>query len=217
MADVKIGAEVRSGDSKNYKHNLRDKGKIPAVVYGKGIDSQAVELNVKDLEAALRKKGRNALIDLVIEGGEKETKHVVIVKEIQKEPITGKILHVDLCKVSLKDKMHTAVSVTLKGEPMGLKNGGIIQTGPRTIEVECIPSKIPDTIAIDVSSLEIGDHLTVADIPESPDYKILTEPDTTLVTIIAPRAVEQPAEPVAETTGTAPAGQEAGPKTNEEA
>ncbi len=191
MAETKMRAEIRLIKTKKYKHDLLEQGKIPAVVYGKGITSESIELNVKEFESVMRKKGRNALIDLVINSKPKEKKYVVMVKEVQREPVRGGITHVDLCKVSLKDKIHTPVPVVLKGEPHGLKNGGIIQTGLRTIEVECLPTEIPEAIPVDISSLEIGDHLTVADLPVMPGYKILTEPDGVLVTIIAPRMAEE--------------------------
>ncbi len=205
MAEVKINAGVRSGNTKGYKSVLRAQGRIPAVLYGKGISSEPIELEVKDLEAVLRKKGRNALINLVVKYKQKEKEYVVMVKEIQKDPLRGKIIHVDLCRVSLKDKLHTTVPVTLKGEARGLKNGGIIQTGPREIEIECMPTEIPEVIAIDISSLDIGDHLTVGDIPAPADYKILTELDTVLVTVVAPRPADLPEPTKAEAPGAGPA------------
>ncbi len=198
MAEIKISAQLRPGKTKGYRHALRDRGKIPAVIYGKGISSEPVEIDVRELESVVRKKGRNALIDVVVRGRQKENKYVVMVKEIQREPIGGKIVHADLCKVSLKDKIHAAVPVVLKGESKGVKAGGIIQAGVRELDVECMPAQIPESIPVDISELDIGGHLTVADLPEMPEYKILNEPDSVLVTIVAPRMAEQP-----ETAGAA--------------
>jgi len=196
MAEVKINARIRPGKSKHAKQLLRGSGRIPAVVYGKGISSESIEIYAKDLETAIRMKGRNALIDLVVKGQQKDKNYMVMVKEVQREAIRGNIMHADLYKVSLKDKIHTAVPVAIRGEAPGVANGGIIQSGQREIEIECMPTKIPESIAVDISSLEIGGHLSVSDLPESPDYKILTEPEAILVTILAPRMAEQP-----ETTG----------------
>ncbi|MHB9094471.1 MAG: 50S ribosomal protein L25/general stress protein Ctc [Eubacteriales bacterium] len=205
MVEVKINARVRPSKTSSYKHSLRNKGIIPAVIYGEGITSQPIELDARDLETAIQKKGRNALINLVLKDKQGENKYVVMVKEIQRSPIRRELVHVDLCKISLKDKLHTSVSVSLKGEARGLVNGGVIQSGLREIEIECMPAKIPDTISLDISPLDIGDHLSVADIPESPDFKILTEPEAVLVTMIASRMAEQPETTGAEGPAVAPA------------
>lgn len=205
MVDVKINARVRPSKTSGYKHALRGKGLIPAVVYGKTITNQAIELDAKDLESAIRKRGRNALIDLVLKGKQGENKYVVMVKEIQRDPIRREIVHADLCSISLQEKIHTSVPVVLKGEPKGLIYGGIIQSGIREVEVECMPANIPEAIQLDISSLEIGDHLIIADIPEVPDYKILTEPDDVVVTVVAPRVAEQPETPGAGEPAAAPA------------
>ncbi len=212
MAEAKMNAVTRSGGTKGYLNELRSQGKIPAVIYGKGIAGQSIELNIKDFESIIRKKGRNALIDLTVEGEDGPTKHVVMVKEIQRDPIRGDIVHADLYKVSLKDKIHAAVPVILKGESVGQKAGGIVQTGIREVEIEAIPTKIPDSISVDITSLDIGEHLTVGDLPAAEDYKILSEPEGILVTIVAPRMAEQPETTEAEGPAVAPAKEEAGPQ-----
>lgn len=198
MVEVKISAQVRPEKTKKYIHNLRSKGKIPAVVYGKDINSEPIEINARELEAAIRSKGRNALIDLVVRGKQKENKYVVMIKELQRETMRGNLVHADLCKVSLEDKIHTSVPVVLRGESQGVKDGGIIQTGLREIDIECLPANIPENITVDISGLDIGGHLSIADIPESPDFRVLNDPESIIITIIAPRMAEQP-----ETVGAA--------------
>ncbi|PKM81436.1 MAG: 50S ribosomal protein L25 [Firmicutes bacterium HGW-Firmicutes-14] len=218
MAEVTINANAREIQSKGYIHGLRDQGKIPAVVYGMGTEAQPVELNVKELESIIRKKGRNTLIDLVVGNKSGQDKFVVMVKELQRDPLKGNIIHADLCKISMKEKINTTTPVALRGEPEGQKDGGILQTGVRELEIECLPANIPDSIQIDISALNIGDRLTVGDIPESPDYKILTDSDTTLVSIVAPRMAEEPRDGEGEAAegteaGGAPAGEGTGPET----
>lgn len=193
MVEVKLNASVRAGKTSRYKHNLRQTGKIPAVIYGNGISSEAIELDARDLESTLQKKGRNALIDLMVKGQRGDNKYVVMVKEVQRDPIRREIIHADLCKISLQDKVHTAVPIHLTGEAQGVKKGGIIQLGLRELEVESMPANIPESIAIDVSELDVGDHLTVANLPTSPDYRILNDQDSVIVTIVAPRMAEEPA------------------------
>jgi large subunit ribosomal protein L25 len=203
MVEIKISAKPRMSQAGSHKHHLKQQGKIPAVIYGKGVLDEAIELEVRDLETAIRQKGRNALIDLVIKGRTGNNKHIVMIKEIQRDPISKEMIHADLYKISLKEKLQTQVPIRLKGEAKGQIKGGIVQSGLREIEVECIPAKIPETFQLDISALDIGDNYTVADLPGSPDYRILSDQDSVLVTVTAPRMAEP--EPVKEETVTAPA------------
>lgn len=197
MAEVRINAKVRTGKSGSYKHYLRETGRIPAIIYGSGISSEPIELDARELDSVIHKKGRNALIDLVVNGKQGNNKYVVMVKDIQRDPIRRELVHADLCKISLQDKLHTAVPIILKGDAEGHKMGGIVQTELREAEIECLPANIPEALVVDVSALKIGEHLTVADLPNGQDYKILNDPETIVVTIVAPRMAEEP-----EATGT---------------
>jgi len=133
----------------------------------------------------------------VVNGDTGVNKHVVMIKDLQRDPLRGTIVHADLCKVSMEEKLHTTAPVILKGEARGQKSGGILQTGVREVEIECLPLNIPESILVDITELGIGENLTVADIAVSVDFRILTDPETLLVTIIAPRTAEEPqaAEP----------------------
>lgn len=188
MTEVKIKVLPRTGKSRA----LRRQGMIPAVIYGQGVSSEPVELSGRELENILLHQGRNALINIIQSGRKSPGKHVVMVKDLQRDPIKGSILHADLYKISLRDKIHAAVPVHLAGESPGVKKGGILQHGLRELEIECLPTKMPELIELDVSGLKIGDHLTVADLPDNPDYKILSDPGAILVTVVAPRMAEQP-------------------------
>lgn len=214
MVETKVNARPRLSMTGRHKHLLREQGMIPAVVYGKGITSQPIEVEAKALQSAIQSKGRNALIDLVLKGEQGDIKYVVMLKEIQRDPIKQNLVHVDLCKISLKDKLHTMISVALKGEARGFVNGGIIQAGAREIEVECMPEKIPESIQVDISSMDIGDHLTVADLGETAEYKILTDPETVLVTLITTRMAEADvaAAPSPAATETSTAAEKTGAK-----
>ena len=203
MVEAKIGATLRPSTKGSYRHYLRDKGRIPAVVYGKGIKEQAIELDAKDLESVIRQKGRNVLIDLDVTGGPEQKKYVVMIKDLQRDPIRRDIVHADLCKVSLEDKLRTTVPLVLKGEAAGKKTGGVLQTGLRELEIECTPDKMPDAVSVDVSGLEAGQHMTVADLMVSGDLKILTEPDKMIVMVVAPRVAEEREDKAGEAAGEA--------------
>lgn len=189
MVEVKMLANLRPSKTNSYKHSLRKRGLVPAVVYGKGVN-EAIEVNVKEIEAAIRSKGRNALIDLGLRGKRENNKYVVMVKEIQRDPIRREITHVDLCNISLVDKIHTTVPVTFTGEARGLINGGVVQAGLRDIDIECLAGNIPENLIVDISSLDIGDHLTVANLSQSQDYQITSDPEAVLVTLVATRTAE---------------------------
>jgi len=204
MAEANLTARVRISNKKSYRKGLRHTGKVPAIVYGKGVGGTPVEIDLRDFETTVRQKGRNALINLTVQEGANQNKHVVIIKDMQRDPIRGLITHVDLHQVSLDDKIHATVPVALLGEARGQKNGGVVQSGIREVEVECVPAKIPEVIPVDITSLDIGGHLAVRDLPENPDYRIITDPESVLVTLIAPRMPEAAeTEPVE----TAPAGE----------
>lgn len=188
MTEVKLEVLPRTVKSRA----LRRQGMIPAVIYGKGVAGEPVELSGRELENILLHQGKNALINLVQSGNKGQGKHVVMVKDLQRDPIKGSILHADLYKISLRDKIHATVPVHLAGESPGVKEGGILQHGLRELEIECLPTKMPEQVELDVSGLKIGDHLTVADLPDNPDYKILSDPGAILVTVVAPRMAEQP-------------------------
>lgn len=187
MTDIKLIAMPRTAKSRQ----LRRQGMVPAVVYGKGTGGESVELNSRELENVLLLQGKNALINLVLSGKKSQNKHVVMLKELQRDPIGGKILHADLCKISLRDKIHTTVPLHLTGESPGVKQGGILQHGLRELEIECLPAKIPEEIEVNLSGLLFGNHLTVSDLPEHPDYRIISEPGAVLITVVAPRMTEE--------------------------
>lgn len=210
MTEVKLKAMPRTGKSRQ----LRSRGMVPAVVYGKGKNGEPVELNSRELDNILHQQGKNVLINLVLSGKKSQNKHVVMLKELQQDPISRKILHVDLCKISLRDKIHTTVPLHLAGESPGVTQGGILQQGLRELEIECLPAKIPEELAVDISGLSIGGHLTVADLPEHPDYRILSDSSAILVTVVAPRMAEQPE--TTDAAGPVVAPDAVKPKTSEE-
>lgn len=194
MGEMIINAKVRAGKTGSYKHRLRNQGMIPAVIYGQGVSSEPIELDAKELDSVLHKKGRNALIDLVLNGKQGENKYVVMIKEIQRDPLRRDIVHADLCKISLKDKIHTTIPVVITGETEVQKKGGILQHGLREVDIECMASNIPENIRIDVANLDIGGHISIADVPVNANYRILSDPAALLVSIAPMRATAQEEE-----------------------
>jgi large subunit ribosomal protein L25 len=188
MPEIVVAAQGRTHTGKNVNRRLRTQGLIPGVVYGAAKKSIAVAVSPKEITTILRSaSGENTLFDLDLDGKRRK----VILKEFQVEPIKGQILHADFYEVALDKMLEVKVHVELQGTPVGVKvQGGIVDFVTRELEVECLPTEIPEKIVLDVSALELGKHLRVSDITAPPKVKILTEPDVVVVHVVAPRAEE---------------------------
>jgi large subunit ribosomal protein L25 len=154
-----------------------------------------VAVSPKEIGSILRSKtGENTLFDLDLDGSRRK----VILKEFQIEPLKGSLLHADFYEVALDKPLQVNVHVELVGTPVGVKvQGGIVDWVTRELEVECLPADIPEKIVVDISALEIGKHVRVADIKAPDKVTILTAPDVVIAHVVAPRAEEEVA-PAAE-------------------
>jgi large subunit ribosomal protein L25 len=195
-----VKATLRSGKfNKNAARRVRVSGLIPAVIYGAGLDAQAITVDPKTITKILHSEsGHNTIFDLNIEGGAAAKAMIV---DWQYEPIKGKLLHIDLKRIAMDKNMKVSVPVMLSGIPVGVKaQGGILDQILREIEVECLPGDIPSHIDIDVSGLELHGAIHVSDLPHTGSVKFL-EDETTLVahvTVIKEEAAAEvvaPAEP----------------------
>lgn len=175
MEKIELEAKPREVIGKKIK-SLRRQGLIPAVVYGKKLKSLALAIETKNFIKQILKSsaGRNAIVTLKIVGG--KTKDIaVLTQEVQINPLTDEILHVDFRHIVMDEAIRTRVRVELTGIPLGVKEtGGVLVHGLREIEVECLPGNIPDKFLIDVSALNINDSLHVSDLAKTAKVKILT-------------------------------------------
>jgi len=189
-----LTAEARTGRGKNEARRLRRSGKLPAVVYG-GEDSVGIPVSVDPkvlLEIFHSESGVNTLIDLSVDDGNASQ---VLVKEFQVHPVSSELLHVDFYRLALDKKITVSVPIILRGEPLGVKQqGGLVDFIHRDVQVECMPTEIPEKIEVDISDLMIGQgvrlHEVSGDVPWSP----VSDPDTLLVHVIAPKVEEEPEE-----------------------
>jgi large subunit ribosomal protein L25 len=195
--DAVLQAEKREGRGKNEARRLRAAGKIPGVLYGveKG---KAVEISVdpKILFRILHSEsGVNTLIGLQLDG----TDTRVLVKEYQVDPIKHNLLHADFYQVAMDKLLTVTVPIVLKGEPRGVKQqGGVLDFVNREIDVEVLPGDIPENITVDVSELMLNQDIRVRDLPmEGAKWKPVSEPETMIVHVVAPRVEEEPAAEVA--------------------
>jgi len=201
----KIVVEAASRDSrgKNEARRLRVGGKVPGVLYGGKGKAVTVAVNAKQVGAILRSPtGHNTLFEIEL-GGKHEP---AILKDWQVDPVSGRLLHVDLLRVAMDVRMRVKVPVHTFGEPAGVKQqGGIFEIVTREVEIECLPSDIPTEFKMDVSPLMIGMHLRAGEIPiDTAKMKLLTDADRVLAHVVALREEEEkPVEAAVE--GAAPA------------
>jgi large subunit ribosomal protein L25 len=188
MPEIVVTAESRTESGKNANRRLRIKGLIPGVLYGAKKEALHVSVSPKDIGAVLKSAaGENTLFDLDLKGSRRK----VILKEFQREPLKGRLLHVDLYEVALDKKIEVKVHIEILGVPVGVKTqGGILDFVTRELEVECLPTEIPDKISVDVTGLELGKHLRVSDLQIPDNVTVLTEPGVVVVHVVAPRAEE---------------------------
>ena len=188
MPDIVVSAKNRAETGKNVNRRLRVEGLIPGVLYGSSKKPVAVSVSPKEIGSILKSKtGENTLFDLELDG----SRRTVILKEFQLEPIKGSLLHADFYEVALDKLLQVNVHVELVGVPVGVKvQGGIVDWVTRELEIESLPRDIPEKITVDISALEIGKHVRVADIKAPDKVKILTEPDIVIAHVVAPRAEE---------------------------
>jgi large subunit ribosomal protein L25 len=172
---------------------LRRDGQVPAVLYGKEVDSVPIAINSKEMKKIMSKSlghiHKIMVEDLGLEGN-------VMVQAIDRNPITGEVIHVDLHRISLTDKVKVEVPVVIVGEDELTKEGLVLQRQLRDISVECLPGDIPTEFEVDVSHLNLGDTVLAGELQVPEGVKIMTPPDEVVVVVVAPRTVVE--EEVAE-------------------
>src|SRR5881396_1896049 len=199
-----LEAQPRTAGNKNDARRIRRSGKIPGVVYGAGKSALSVSLDPRQVSRILHSAtGHNTIFDLALDG---ERAKAMIV-DWQYEPIKGSLLHIDLKRIAMDQKLRVNVPIELVGEPAGVKQqGGILEQITREVEIECLPGDIPNDIELNVAELVFGMVLRVTDLPKSDKIKFLTDPDQPVAHIISIKEEEAPsAEAVAGEAATAAA------------
>jgi large subunit ribosomal protein L25 len=206
MASQKFDAVVatpRTGKfNKNHARRVRVEGKIPAVVYGAGIDPVAVTVDPKVVTKILHSEsGHNTIFDLNVEGASLVKAMIV---DWQHEPIKGKLLHIDFKRIAMNKAMRVSVPVLLAGIPLGVKNsGGVLDQILREVEIECLPADIPDHIDVDVAELELYGAIHISDLPHSGSIKFIGDEHALVAHVTLIKG--QPADASAAAAPAAPA------------
>ena len=195
--DIVVDVASREELGKNVSRRLRRAGSIPAVLYGDYKPAITLTVDPKEIKSILSSEsGRNTLFQLRLDGKEKKTRHVMI-RERQKDPVTGDLLHIDFLRIDTSKKVDVEIPVSLVGLAEGVKNeGGVLDFVGRTVHVYCLPTDIPEHFEVDVSSLHVGQVIRVSDLPTDERYEIRSELEMPLVLVSMAKAVEEetPAE-----------------------
>jgi large subunit ribosomal protein L25 len=210
MKEVKIEAISRPDSGKGVARKSRANGKIPGVVYGKGEEPLAIEIDHNHFHTVMRTvTSENLLVDLAIDGVQSKKK--AIIRDMQRDPVDGKLLHIDFQHISLTEKIRVQVPVVLEGVPDGVKNfGGIVNWMVRDLEVSCLPTDIPDKFVLDISPLKIHESLHVKNIVAE-NVEILESPEETIVSVVPPTIIKEAAPVAAEGEAAAAAAAAAAP------
>ena len=203
MAQIVVQGAPRSQRGKNEARRLRITGSVPAVLYGGKGEALTLSVNAKQVTAILRSEtGHNTLFQVDL-GGKQEP---AIVKDWQVDPVTGRLIHVDLLRIAMDVRMKVKVPVHTFGDPAGVKvQGGVYEVVAREVEVECLPADIPTEFKVDVSGLMLNQSLRASELSiDKTKIKLLTDAQTVLAHVVALRVEEEkPAE--AAVPGAAPA------------
>lgn len=185
--DITLRAQQGRPTGSRSSRRMRREGQVPAVAYGRDLEPVTIAVDGRELHAALHTEaGLNALINLEIDGGGTQ---LTMAKQLQRHPVRGDIIHVDFVTISLTEAVRADVPIVLRGEPVGVVEGGIVETVRATVDIEALPTDIPPNITVDISHLEVGSTLTVADLPELSGVTYLEDPTAAVVTITLPAAV----------------------------
>jgi len=193
---VKLTVTERTRLGSSESRRLRRQGLVPGVLYGRA-EPVAISIGERDLRAALSTAGgSHAVLDVAIDGGQE---HSAILKEFQRDKVRGTITHVDLQEIRLDQLIHSAVAITLGGEPVGVKEGGVLSQVSNEVNVEGLPLEIPQHIDVDVSGMHIGDTLRLAELEVPEGITFLDDLEATvLATVTMPTRVEEPEVEAAE-------------------
>ncbi len=197
VEQVTLKATKREETGSGPAGRLRSEGWVPAVIYGHGEESRNLKVNAHDLRQLLEGISvDNTLVDLEVDGGGGSRK--VLIREVQTHPWKSEILHVDFFQIREDEEIRVAIPIRFVGNPLGVREeGGILQTNRNELEVQCLPSEIPEYFELDVTELDIGDSLHVADL-DTGGVEPLEELDATLCVVVPPTIIQVEEEPAEE-------------------
>jgi large subunit ribosomal protein L25 len=194
LEKIELKASIRKTVGNGPARELRRQGMIPAVLYGPKSDPIKLSVVIRELEQIV-KSGNigQMLLNIVIQNGKKQSKTAMI-KELQTQPVSGALLHIDFYEVAMDQKIKISIPVVTTGEAAGVDQGGVLQVVRHEVDVFCYPNNIPESIAVDISNMEIGDSLHIGDVPLDEAIELADESNFTIVTVLSPKVEEEEVE-----------------------
>jgi large subunit ribosomal protein L25 len=195
---IKLEVSTRERLGSRESRRLRNRGLVPGILYGTGVEPHAIAVPERDLRRALTgSSGMHTILDVVVAGT--DSTHPSILKDYQQDPLRGKLVHIDLQEVRLDRPITAVVTIILSGaeDSPGVREGGALSQVAREVNVEALPMEVPEHVELDVSGMAMGDSLRLSDLPPSEGVTFLDDPETVLATVTIPMR-EEPEEAVAE-------------------
>ncbi|MFP4622932.1 MAG: 50S ribosomal protein L25/general stress protein Ctc [Gemmatimonadota bacterium] len=194
--NARLKASLREETGKGAARRMRNEGRIPAVVYGRGEDTRPLSLDAHEFDMLVKQHSLDTtLVELEIEGAEKTGDKVrTLVVEVQAHPFKPEVLHVDFQQIHAGERVTVEVPIVLQGTPVGVREGGVLQHIMHVVELTCDVDQIPESFQVDVGTLTIGDsvHISELEVPEG--VELLADPERTVATVAAPTVLELPEE-----------------------
>ena len=188
MAEVKIEASRRDSWGKGAARRIRASGRVPAIVYGHGMEPLPIALDRREFVTALQTDaGLNVLLDIQVDGDTT----LALMKDLHRDPVRGTLLHADFIKVDRDEEVEVEIPIHLVGDAVGVKEGGALEHPLNTLHVRCKATEVPQGIDADVSALNIGDTLRVADLSSGRTFEILNDADAVIAVVAAPVSEEE--------------------------
>ncbi len=187
--EVTLVADANRAVGKSAARKIRREGKVPAIVYGQGTDPEAVAVPIRELQHILH-GGANTLINLDLSG----KTDLVLARQVVRHPVRHTLVHVDFIRIRRDQAVSAEIPIHLTGEPAGVREGGLLEQATFTLSIEAKPGDIPTGIEVDVSTLDIGDQVTVADLPLPPGVVTTQEPGDLVAHVTQPRGLDLPEE-----------------------
>jgi len=195
MATIQLDSKKRTTIGKGSARKLRSMGRLPVILYGPETSPIMLSLDYKQLQKILRGKSAESVIfDLRVDSNGKNNSKRVMIKEIQKDPVTRDYLHVDFYEISMEKELEVDIPVYLVNTPIGVSGGGILEHIRRELRISCMPKNLIDKIEIDVSGLDVGQSLHIEDISFPPGLKSIEDANLTIATVVAPTIEEEKVE-----------------------
>ncbi|MEE9910272.1 MAG: 50S ribosomal protein L25/general stress protein Ctc [Deltaproteobacteria bacterium] len=208
MEITDLAAEVRKEQKKGPARRLRQQGFVPAIFYGGSTENIQLAVKSSDLQKLRKEKKVHSFIKLIIDDGGNKVEKLSLIKELQTQPLTGKLFHADFYEVDMKKKLAFDVTLNFIGKAIGVENGGELQHIKREVKVLCLPADLPDHIDVDIKAIEIGHSIKVKDIILPGTMTHLDPPDAAVVSVAAVKVVKVEATAEAAAEGVAAAAAE---------